>query len=69
MTLSLAIIINVALDCAILGFLAFFMSRAGKLTPHRGVAPAPVRPAAQAAHQRTVRRGERVAPRLHPALD
>jgi hypothetical protein len=35
MTITNAIILNVLLDIALLGLLAFVMSRAAKLTPHR----------------------------------
>ncbi len=39
MNLTLAITINVLLDVAILGLLAFVMSRASKLTPHLAAIP------------------------------
>lgn len=71
-TLTLIIIANVALDVALLGLLAFVMSRAGKLTPHRpGITgnawhlPRPLRHQ----HAEHRRREERTAPRLAPALD
>ena len=35
MTSTIGIILNVLLDIALLGLLAFVMSRAAKLTPHR----------------------------------
>lgn len=71
-TLTLIIITNVALDVALLGLLAYVMSHAGKLTPHRpGITGnawhlrRPLRPH-QAEHRR---REERPARRLAPALD
>jgi hypothetical protein len=68
MTLTLIITMNVVLDIALLGGLAFAMSRPARLTPH-GKAPAP---AAVPSTVRTVRgrsrsRGERASSQLHPA--
>jgi hypothetical protein len=34
MSLTLAIVLNVVADLALLGLLAFVMTRAGRLTPH-----------------------------------
>jgi hypothetical protein len=71
-TLTTLIIANVALDVALLGLLAFVMTRAGKLEPHRrgitGNAWQLRRPLRHHhAQERT--REERPARRLAPALD
>ncbi|MEA2140004.1 MAG: hypothetical protein QOC91_103 [Solirubrobacteraceae bacterium] len=77
-TLTTIIIANVALDVVLLGLLAYVMSHAGKLEPHRpGVTgnawqlQRPVRhhhaQAHHTAHERT--REERTARRLAAALD
>lgn len=70
-TLTTIIIANVALDVALLGLLAFVMTRAGKLEPHRpginGNAWHLRRPLRHHAQERT--REERTARRLAPALD
>lgn len=67
MTLSLAIILNVLLDLAILSLLAFAMSRAAKLTPHR---PALSSAPAETAHRPSERaRRRRLPVQLHPAID
>jgi len=71
MTLTLAITINVLLDVAILGLLAFVMSRAHNLTPHLAVIPAdaPTAPAEHGARPRARRRAEHAPLRPHPVLD
>jgi hypothetical protein len=70
-TLTLTIIANAVLDVALLGLLAFVMSRAGRLTPHRpgitGNAWHLRRPLRHQAESR--RREERVSRRLSPVLD
>jgi hypothetical protein len=70
-TLTTIIIANVALDVALLGLLAFVMTRAGKLEPHRpgitGNAWQLRRPLRHHAQART--REERTARRLAPAID
>jgi hypothetical protein len=54
--MTLAIIINVVLDVTLLGLLAFVMSRAGKLTPHRpNIAQVPASPAASSVHATRLR--------------
>ncbi|HEX3518179.1 MAG TPA: hypothetical protein VHT29_04005 [Solirubrobacteraceae bacterium] len=66
-TLTLMIIINAVLAAALLAGLAFVMSRAGLLTPHRpGVTGNAWR---LRRHQPSRAHGERVSPRLSPALD
>jgi hypothetical protein len=72
MTLTLAIIINVVLDAALLGLLAFVMSRAGKLTPHRpSIAQvlAAHTPAVHAPRLRATPPKQRGAGELHRVLD
>jgi hypothetical protein len=70
MTLNLAITINVLLDVALLGLLAFVISRASKLTPHVAViADARRAPADQAKPVRVRRPVERVSTRREPVLD
>ncbi len=72
MTLPLILTANIVLDVALLGLLAFAMTRPAKLTPHRpGITGNvwrlrdPLRHRAeQAGHGR-----ERAARRLSPALD
>jgi hypothetical protein len=70
-TLTTIIIANVALDVALLGLLAFVMTRAGKLEPHRpgvtGNAWQLRRPLRHQAHERA--REERTARRFAAALD
>lgn len=69
MTSTIGITINVVLDVFILGLLAFVMSRASKLTPHRAAAPRPrVAPVAQAPRVRVRRRHEPSSSKLHPVL-
>jgi hypothetical protein len=70
MTLTLAITINVLLDVAILGLLAFVMSRASKLTPHVAVVPdAATAAVVHAAPPRARRHAETVRPRRRLVLD
>jgi hypothetical protein len=73
MTLTFMVILNAALAVGLLGGLAFVMSRAGLLTPHQpGVTGNhwrlpkrhPARPKQQPKY-----RGQRVSPRVSPALD
>ena len=62
MSLSLAIALNILFDVAILGGLAWVMSRAGKLAPHTsnaGARPAPVAAAPPANRPRPARAGSR----------
>jgi hypothetical protein len=70
-TLTTIIIANVALDIALLGLLAFVMTRAGKLEPHRpgvtGNAWQLRRPLRH--HAREHAREERTARRFATALD
>lgn len=70
-TLTTIIIANVALDVALLGLLAFVMTRAGKLEPHRpgvtGNAWQLRRPLRHHAQERA--REERTTRRLAAALD
>jgi hypothetical protein len=70
-TLTTIIIANVALDVALLGLLAFVMTRAGKLEPHRpgvtGNAWQLRRPLRH--HAREHAREERTARRFATALD
>jgi hypothetical protein len=70
-TLTTIIIANVALDVALLGLLAFVMTRAGKLEPHRpgvtGNAWQLRRPLRHHAPERA--RQERTARRIATALD
>jgi hypothetical protein len=70
-TLTTIIIANVALDVALLGLLAFVMTRAGKLEPHRpgvtGNAWQLRRPLRRHAGERA--RQERTARRIATALD
>ncbi|HST33589.1 MAG TPA: hypothetical protein VLJ80_08740 [Solirubrobacteraceae bacterium] len=70
-TLTTIIIANVALDVALLGLLAFVMTRAGKLEPHRpgvtGNAWQLRRPLRHRAQERA--REERTTRRLAAALD
>ncbi len=70
-TLTLIIIANVVLDVALLGLLAFVMSRAGKLTPHLpGITGNAWHLRRPLRHQAEARRREEHAPRrLSPALD
>jgi hypothetical protein len=68
MTTTLAVILNVVLDLAILGLLAFVMSCPAKLTPHAESGPAP------SPRARVAREGARIGERrsnahLRPALD
>jgi hypothetical protein len=68
MTITLVVISNVVLDVAILGALAFVMSRPAKLTPHAEAGP--VRsPRERVARDRARGRDERSAARWRPALD
>jgi hypothetical protein len=71
MTLTLIIITNVVLDVALLGLLAFVMSRPAKLEPHRpgitGNAWRLRRPLRHRAHEHS--REERPARRLASAID
>ena len=80
MTLTIILIANIVLDVALLGLLAFVMSRPTKLTPHRpGITgnvwrmlnPLRLRAerAARAERPRAHGREERAARRLSPALD
>jgi hypothetical protein len=70
MTLTLMIILNVVLDVALLGGLAYFMSHAGKLTPHQPSVSGEALPRqARMVRERTRTRGQRTSRRLHPALD
>ena len=70
MTMTLAITINVLLDAAILGLLAFAMARASRLRPHVPVSPdAATAAAGQGERPRTWRHTERVSPRREPVLD
>ena len=69
MTLTLAIIINVVLDVALLSLLAFAMSRATKLTPHRVVTPLTDATPVRAARQPAVASEHRATARLEPAFD
>jgi len=71
MTLTLALIINVVLDLATVGLLAFVMSRTTNLAPHVAVIPAdaPKAAAEQAARPRARRRVERTPLRPRPVLD
>jgi len=65
MSLSLAIALNVLLDVAVLGGLAWVMSRAGKLAPHTsnvGARPAPSAVAPPASRPRPARAGSRRTP-------
>lgn len=64
MTLTLAIAIIVVLDVALLGLLAFAMSRPSKLTPHVATADAERR-----THRRAWRDAERASPRRQPLVD
>lgn len=66
MTFTLILTLNIVLDVAILGALAFVMSHSRKLTPHGESAPATVAPATQPARERA-RSGRR--PALRPQLD
>jgi hypothetical protein len=69
MTLTATLILNIVLDVAILGALAFVMSRPSKLTPH-GADAAPAAPGRRQAHERAHARGERAAsPLRRPLLD
>ena len=70
MTMTLAVILNVVLDVAILGVLAFVMSRPAKLTPHAEIGPAPS-PRERVARDRARARAreERSNAPLRPALD
>ncbi len=71
-TLTLIIIANVALDVALLGLLAFVMSHAGKLTPHRpGITGNAwhLRRPLRHQHAEARPREERTARRLAAALD
>jgi hypothetical protein len=73
-TFTIILLANILLDVALLGGLAFLMTRPAKLTPHRpGITGNvwhlrnPLRHQAQHAHAKT--REERGARRLAPALD
>jgi hypothetical protein len=72
MTLALAITINVLLDLALVGALAFVMTRPTKLRP---ATPAVKMPATAELHPPTIatarspRRAKRYAARLHAAVD
>jgi hypothetical protein len=68
MTFTLTLILNVVLDVAILGTLAFVMSRPAKLTPHADSAPARL-PRQQVARERPRAAGERTSSPLRLALD
>jgi hypothetical protein len=63
MTFTLILILNIVLDVAIIGAVAFVMSRAAKLTPHHiGVAQAARPRAAWAGRQRPRRTLSRLRP-------
>ncbi|HEV7584741.1 MAG TPA: hypothetical protein VGO14_03075 [Solirubrobacteraceae bacterium] len=66
--MTLAVILNVVFDVAILGALAFVMSRPVKLTPHAEVVPAR-RPRERVARERARAREERSSSPWRPALD
>ncbi len=65
MTFSLAIALNILFDLAVLGGLAWVMTRAGRLAPHTsnaGARPAPVAVAPLAHLPRPARAGSRRTP-------
>jgi hypothetical protein len=69
MTLTTIIILNVVLDVALLAGLAYVMSHAAKLTPHRpGVSDSHRRPR-RPLREHSRAHGERVSPRLTRAFD
>lgn len=68
MTMTLVVILNVVLDVAILGALAFVMSRPARLTPHAEAGPARA-PRERVARDRARGREERSNAPLRPALD
>jgi hypothetical protein len=68
MTMTLVVILNVVFDAAILGALAFVMSRPAKLTPHAEAGPARS-PRERVARDRARAREQRSGARLRPALD
>jgi hypothetical protein len=68
MTFTLALILNVVLDVAILGTLAFVMSCPAKLTPHADGSPARI-PRQQVARERSRAAEERTSSPLRPVLD
>jgi hypothetical protein len=66
MTFTLMLILNVVLDATILAALAFVISRAAKLTPHRVGVTQPARPSAAGPEGE---RARRTLSRLRPLLD
>jgi hypothetical protein len=65
MSLSLAIALNILFDVAILGGLAYVMTRASRLAPHTsnvGARPAPLALAPPASRPRPARAGSRRTP-------
>lgn len=72
MTLTTLIIVNVALDLALIAGVAFLMSRAGKLTPHLpGITGNAwrLRRSLHRAHEEHAHEERARAQRLRPALD
>jgi hypothetical protein len=55
MSLSLVIAVNVVADLALIGLLAFVMSRASVLSPHASAVASPARPRLRARRQRPAR--------------
>jgi hypothetical protein len=68
MTMTLVVTINVVLAVALLGLLAFVMTRPAKLEPHAEAGPAPS-PRGRVARDRARGREERSNARLRPLLD
>jgi hypothetical protein len=68
MTFTLTLILNVVLDVAILGTLAFVMSRPAKLTPHADSTPSRTR-RQRTASERSRPADERANAPLRPVLD
>ena len=66
MSLSLAIAANVLADIAMLGGLAYMMSRPARLTPHQHVVLAASAPTPVPAHLGAVRHDREAAPDLLP---
>lgn len=72
MTLTAILTLNILLDAALIGGVAYLMSHTAKLTPHRPGVTGNVwklRRALRHSHSSTPARSERAHARLSPALD
>jgi len=70
MTLTTILILNILLDAALIGGVAYIMSHASKLTPHRpGVTGNAWKLRRPLRHSTQSVRSERASSRLSPALD